>query len=106
MSNLGQFIKNGFQLVYWVFCKPISFRRKYEQLEPNRNILISRAQIAFQVLVQSILPIFIINLIIVGLIGLMSPTFQTEPFALGVVAFGGGSVRRYLQRGIWCSVWG
>ena len=88
MSNLGQSIKNGFQLVYWVFCKPISFKRKYEQLEPNSNISLNRFKIVFTAIATSLLPILLINLIIVGLVGLLSPTFQSELFDWGGALFG------------------
>lgn len=92
--GISQYLADGFQLVYWVFCKPISFKEKYKpsKIDSARH----RFKVSARAMLQTLLPILLIDVALVSGMGCISSIYSTEPFAwilagIGVavgVAFG------------------
>ena len=100
-----QYVKNSFKQVYWVFCKPLSFNRKYNALtEPNDN-LPTRFKYTVQALAQSLLAIVILNVLVVSTIGWLYSYFAGDSFdwfeaALGVAYGVAGGVAGGVALGV------
>ena len=71
MNKITQYIKDSFQLVYWLVFKPISFKRKYEALTEQKNTIGTRFKYTVQAMAQA-LPAM---LILVGIVGWLYPYF-------------------------------
>jgi AAA+ ATPase superfamily predicted ATPase len=84
MNSIMQYIKDSFQLVYWLVFKPISFRRKYEALTEQKDTIGARFKYPVQAMAQA-LPAM---LIIVGIVGWLYPYFTAESFNWFGAAFG------------------
>jgi hypothetical protein len=64
MNKITQYIKNSFQLVYWLVFKPISFKRKLGTLTAANNTTGSWFKYIVQTLAQTLLAIILLVVII------------------------------------------
>ncbi len=101
-----QYLKQSFNLVYWVFCKPLSFKQKYDALTAQNDNIKTRFKYTIQALANSLLAIITFNVFLISVIGCLYSFLSVESFDWFAAAFGvaGGRVYLWLPELLWVLV--